>query len=402
MSSIAHMIEEPVIHKSGTGLKLVRKEGFDFQNARNFNEEISLVDSLIRGTCNKRGRTLEERKPGYKITKSGGVECCNPDEIKSQEGIVTELLKTAGKTLMEGKNVVGVSLPVRIFEPRSSIERMTDMWSFGPIYLNRAASTQDPVERMKNVMAFGLSGLYMLCKQMKPFNPILGETYQGYWPDGSEINCEHTSHHPPITHFHVVDANKRFTFSGYYELKGKLKGNSVIAHQYGPNNIKFKDGSIVTFILPPFKLNGLLFGARIMEFQDNIVFTDKKNDLQAKLTFYENTSMFSKNLHPTDHFEGAITKISDPSHEYSKFEGLWTSYIEFDGKRYWDLKAVDPIDHIDTTEPLESDCRYREDLIFLAKKDMAKAQEHKIRLEKIQRADRKLRADYKEAKENKK
>ena len=140
--SIAHMIEEPVVHKAGTGPKLVTKEGFDYQSARNFNEEIAVVDSLIRGTCNKRGRTLEERKPGYKITKSGGVECCNSDEIKSQEGIVTELLKTAGKTLMEGKNIVGVSLPVRIFEPRSSIERMTDIWSFGPIYLNRAAYAQ--------------------------------------------------------------------------------------------------------------------------------------------------------------------------------------------------------------------------------------------------------------------
>lgn len=176
--SIAHMMEEPVVHKADGGIKLVTKEGFDYQNARNFSEEIALIDSLIRGTCNKRGRTLEERKPGYKITKSGGVECCNPDEIKSQEGIVTELLKTAGKTLMEGKNVVGVSLPVRIFEPRSSIERMADIWSFGPIFLNRASNTSDPIERMRNVISFGISGLYMLCKQMKPFNPILGETYQ--------------------------------------------------------------------------------------------------------------------------------------------------------------------------------------------------------------------------------
>ena len=40
---------------------------------------------------------------------------------------------------MEGKNVVGISLPVRIFEARSTIERITDWWVFAPIYLNRAA-----------------------------------------------------------------------------------------------------------------------------------------------------------------------------------------------------------------------------------------------------------------------
>jgi len=122
--------------------KMVSKDGFDWENKRDFTEEMEVVDSLIRGTCSKRGRPLEERKPGYKILKSGGIECCNADEIKSQEGIVIELMKTAGKTLMEGKNVVGISLPVRIFEPRSSIERMCDGWAFGPIYLNKAANTQ--------------------------------------------------------------------------------------------------------------------------------------------------------------------------------------------------------------------------------------------------------------------
>ena len=101
------ILEENSYIRGSVGEKLVVNEGFDFHSSRNFSEEIATIEGLIRGNCNKRGRTLEERKPGYKITKSGGVECCNPDEIKSQEGIVTELLKTAGKTLMEGKNVVG-------------------------------------------------------------------------------------------------------------------------------------------------------------------------------------------------------------------------------------------------------------------------------------------------------
>lgn len=59
--------------------------------------------------------------------------------MKCQEGIVFDLMKSAGKQLMEGKNVVGISLPVRIFEPRSTIERVCDWWAFGPIYLARAA-----------------------------------------------------------------------------------------------------------------------------------------------------------------------------------------------------------------------------------------------------------------------
>ncbi len=44
--------------------------------------------------------------------------------------------------------------------------------------LHAAAKCQDPVDRLRHVVAFAVSGL---CRQVsfhKPFNPILGETYQ--------------------------------------------------------------------------------------------------------------------------------------------------------------------------------------------------------------------------------
>ena len=44
---------------------------------------------------------------------------------------------------MEGKNVVGISLPVRIFEPRSILERITDWWCTGPEYLTKASKCQN-------------------------------------------------------------------------------------------------------------------------------------------------------------------------------------------------------------------------------------------------------------------
>ena len=66
---------------------------------------------------------------------------------------------------MAGKDIIGLSLPVRIFEPRSVIERITDWWAFLPIYLPRAHSIKNnPVERMKNVVSFIIAGLYNSCK----------------------------------------------------------------------------------------------------------------------------------------------------------------------------------------------------------------------------------------------
>lgn len=56
---------------------------------------------------------------------------------------------------------MSLSLPSRIFEPRSIVERIIDCWSFGPVYLTKAAQLTDPLERMKNVIAFYIAGLHM-------------------------------------------------------------------------------------------------------------------------------------------------------------------------------------------------------------------------------------------------
>lgn len=109
---------------------------------QNFQMWIDMVDQMIvnPSSLNQNpGKTIEVRKVGYRRVKDGGLECFHREELKSQEGIVIDLMKSAGQQLMEGKNVVGISLPVRIFEPRSTIERICDWWAFGPIYLTRAA-----------------------------------------------------------------------------------------------------------------------------------------------------------------------------------------------------------------------------------------------------------------------
>lgn len=133
--------DAPQYTKQVSSIKGTRysERGLNPELKSNFEEQIKLVDALIEGkVTDVPVKKFEERKPGYRLVKTGGIECCNPEEIKSQEGIILDLMKRAGKLLAEGKNVVGVSLPVKIFEPRSLIERISDWWAFGPIYLRRA------------------------------------------------------------------------------------------------------------------------------------------------------------------------------------------------------------------------------------------------------------------------
>ena len=142
-------------------------------------EKFKISDvNLQRMITNGRRLKLEDRFINYFRYPEGGVECRNYEELRTQDGLILELMKRAGKQLIEGKNVVAISLPVRIFESRSMVERITDIWGAGPHYFNLACKTQDPVMRMKLILAFCVSGMHMNIKQLKPFNPILGETYE--------------------------------------------------------------------------------------------------------------------------------------------------------------------------------------------------------------------------------
>jgi hypothetical protein len=197
---------------------------------------------------------------------------------------------------MEGRGIVAVSLPVRIFEKRSTIEKICDLWCTGPIFLRKAALEQDSIERMKYVITFVISGMHQVATQRKPFNPILGETFEGYWPDGSRIYCEHVSHHPPISCFTVENAENLFLFEGSYEYTARVTdlGNSVTGRQIGKNRVRFLDGTVIEFEYPVMNISGLIFGKRTTQWIGSFEFFDKKNGLRAKLDFSKEGGFFTR------------------------------------------------------------------------------------------------------------
>lgn len=119
-----------------------------------------------------------------------------------------------------------------------------------------------------------MSSIYLCSSQDKPFNPLLGETLQGYFPDGSKFYCEHTSHHPPITNFLLEDVDGEYKMYGYYEVCGKMGTNNFVSGMRGPNNLVFKDGHHIRFGYPSFKLGGTVMGERTIETVGSCTFED--------------------------------------------------------------------------------------------------------------------------------
>ena len=88
---------------------------------------------------------------------------------------------------------------------------------------------------MKNVIALGISGLYMNAQQLKPFNPLISETFQGIFdiPDNNIgekkilVYSEQTSNYPTLTRYYIL--NKNFKMYGYFDLSLETKnlGNRI-------------------------------------------------------------------------------------------------------------------------------------------------------------------------------
>lgn len=89
---------------------------------------------------------LSEAKPvrknrvlnGLEVNKDGVLQCVDKVMLEKSKGVVSYVIKQIAKNIFSGLGVVAISLPVRIFEPRSALERVLDGFSFAPKYLSDA------------------------------------------------------------------------------------------------------------------------------------------------------------------------------------------------------------------------------------------------------------------------
>lgn len=56
--------------------------------------------------------------------------------------------------------------------------------------------------------------------------------------------------------------------------------------------------------MPPARVSGLLFGARVLEWYNTVIFKDIKNNLLCEIKFSEGAGMLiGRSAKPTDYFE---------------------------------------------------------------------------------------------------
>jgi len=250
----------------------------------------------------------EEILKSFSANEKGYLECHDEKIKESNKGVISFIIKELAKNVLTGKGIVCISLPVRIFQPISLLERILDAVSFAPSFFKKACETTDELLRLKYVISFIVSGLYMGADLRKPFNPILGETYEGYFKDGSKIYMEHISHHPPISNYLIEGpAEYPFIMSGSVEFKAnvKSKGNVINIFFEGASYIKFPDGHIIEFHFPITRVSGLMWGERALSIDGTGVIIDSKNNRKGVVVFNPDNPRFEQTNTATS-FEGLV------------------------------------------------------------------------------------------------
>eukprot|EP00267_Zea_mays_P021299 XP_008645098.1 uncharacterized protein LOC100383477 isoform X2 [Zea mays] len=143
-----------------------------------------------------------------------------------------------------GKDLSGVCLPVYFNEPLSSLQKCFEdlEYSYLVDHALHWGKQGDSLMRILHVAAFAVSGYASTeGRQCKPFNPLLGETYEADYPDkGLRFFSEKVSHHPMVVACHCDGRGWRFW--GDSNLKGKFWGRSIQLDPIGVLTLQFDDG----------------------------------------------------------------------------------------------------------------------------------------------------------------
>ena len=367
---------------------------------------------------------------GIKIDPKKGLVVVDPNINKRYQGLVANIIWQILKVPF-GHHI---SLHIKIFEPRFLLERFTIIFSnINKYFIPASNPIITPLERFKKVITALISGLYLQGTQLTPFNPFLGETFQGEFPNGDKIYVEQVSHSPLAARFYLKHKNI-YTFHGYFEFSVTSEGlgSTAYINQKGPIYITFHQiGEEIICHTPIAKLCNASSEKNRSNMLDGYMgFMDIKNGYRAVIKLNENKKQF-------DEIRGEIIKYNYPKNfkfnidktwEYAKkfklkdhknkiiatISGNYLDKLYIGKNLYWDVNK-DKSEYIRPVKnPLPSDGRYREDLIWLyrafynsrneneKKAYLQIAHEWKILMENFNREERKRRYKLKKEKNKKK
>nr|XP_005908591.2 PREDICTED: oxysterol-binding protein 2 isoform X1 [Bos mutus] len=140
-----------------------------------------------------------------------------------------------------GRELSKIPMPVNFNEPLSMLQRLTEDLEYHRL-LDAAARCGSAVEQMCLVAAFSVSSYSTTVHRIaKPFNPMLGETFELDRLDdmGLRSLCEQVSHHPPSA-AHYVFSKHGWSLWQEITIASKFRGKYLSIMPLGAIHLEFQ------------------------------------------------------------------------------------------------------------------------------------------------------------------
>ncbi|CAF2849010.1 unnamed protein product, partial [Rotaria sp. Silwood2] len=312
-----------------------------------------------------------------------------------------------------------ITLPTFILERRSFLEMLADFLAHPDEFVN-VTDYQTPRDRFVQVVKWYLSAFHAGRKSpvpKKPYNPILGETFQCLYDIGSSSSsnttiakdgpvpwasddnvtfiAEQTSHHPPIASFYAECPAKRIQIDGCLWTKSKFLGLSVAVHMIGDATLTLLDHDeryVMTF---PSAYGRSILGVPWFEMGGKITIDCEKTGYSANIEF------LTKPFYNGKKHQIIGTLFGPDKKEFCKIDGEWNgvmnakytdskiSEVFFDTKKTAVIKKI--VRPIVEQSEYESRRLWKDVTFYLKSKQLAKATAGKTFLEQRQREEAKER-----------
>uniref|UniRef100_A0A4W4G0J4 Oxysterol-binding protein-related protein 3 n=1 Tax=Electrophorus electricus TaxID=8005 RepID=A0A4W4G0J4_ELEEL len=301
-----------------------------------------------------------------------------------------------------GKDLSKVAMPVQLNEPLNTLQRLCEELEYSEL-LDRAALTQDPFERMVYIATFAVSGYAASYYRAggKPFNPLLGETYECERPEkGFRFIAEQVA--GPVCYtvsfFFFIRVDMRW--------KNKFWGKSMEIVPVGTTHVVLPGlGDHYEWNKVTSCIHNIMSGQRWIEHYGELSIKNAKSNIcQCKVTFkakYWNSSVNEVDGSVLDQKGKVIHKLFGKWHE-SIYWGnpptatcVWRANpMPPEHEQYYGFtKFALELNELDAqTKPLlpPTDTRLRLDQRLLEEGNVEEAEIQKQRIEQMQRDRRKV------------
>lgn len=216
-----------------------------------------------------------------------------PDPVEKEKGVsLWSMIKDN-----IGKDLTKVCLPVYFNEPLSSLQKCFEEMEYSYL-LDQAyewGKRGDRLMRILYVAAFAVSAYASTEGRIcKPFNPLLGETYEANYPDkGLRFFSEKVSHHPMIVACHCEGTGWKFW--GDSNLKSKFWGRSIQLDPVGTLTLEFDDGEVFQWSKVTTSIYNLILGKLYCDHYGTMRI-EGNQEYSCKLKFKEQ-SIIDRNPH---------------------------------------------------------------------------------------------------------